>query len=84
MNPANDTPAPAASSGPAHYIIKADMMQAVVGVLASLPYGQISNLMEPLRDVIRQQEAAHASTQPVDLKQAVAIATSLKKQRGRR
>lgn len=76
---ANDAPA---NTGPAHYIVKADMMQAIVSTLAALPYGQISGLMDTLRQVVAQQEAAHTQqSKSVDLKEAIAVATNLKKQR---
>lgn len=40
------------------YQIEASMMQAIVGVLAGLPWGQVNNLMSPLQQTIQAQDAA--------------------------
>lgn len=49
-----------ATSSPTSYAIPADQMQAIVNTLASLPWGQVNNILTPLMATIQQQEKAAA------------------------
>ena len=56
---------------PTTYTVPTPLMQQVIGILTTLPWGQVEGVMSPLRDLIRAQEEEYAKSVLRDRQEAL-------------